>query len=124
MDTARQAESRDVEVHGDVPQLRRGVAKDRRISVEDSRMRHGRKSRSRLFDDYKRHALRELDTQLVRSAAFTPANVSEAAAADEVVSDLCKRKVDLSELHIDRGYLSSNPVRERTSGLEVYCIGH
>ena len=40
--------------------LRRGVAKDRRISVEDSQMRHGRKSRSVLFDGYKRHLLRDL----------------------------------------------------------------
>lgn len=40
----------DVEEFPDnVVQLRRGVAKDRRISVEDSEMRHGRKSRSHRF---------------------------------------------------------------------------
>lgn len=35
-------------------QLRRGVAKDRRISVEEGEIRHGRKSRSHLIDGYKR----------------------------------------------------------------------
>ena len=43
----------------------RGVAKDRRIGVEDAEMRHGRKSRSVLFDGFKRHVLRDLDTGLV-----------------------------------------------------------
>src|SRR5437588_10876013 len=50
-----------------VIQLRRGVAKDRRISVEDDEMRHGRKSRSHRFDGYKRHVLRDLDSGLVRA---------------------------------------------------------
>lgn len=45
--------------------IRRGVAKDRRISVEESEMRHGRKSSSRRFDGYKRHLGVDLDTGLV-----------------------------------------------------------
>jgi len=32
------------------------VAKDRRISVEDGQMRHGRKSKHQRIDGYKRHA--------------------------------------------------------------------
>lgn len=32
-----------------------GVAEDRRISVEDEQMRHGRKSKRRRIDGYKRH---------------------------------------------------------------------
>ena len=39
--------------------LIKGVAKDRRISVEDGQMRHGRKSRSVRVDGYKRHVLHE-----------------------------------------------------------------
>ena len=62
---ARQVRDQDVDLTGPAPALRRGVAKDRRISVEDSQMRHGRKSRSVLFDGYKRHVLRDLDTGLV-----------------------------------------------------------
>jgi hypothetical protein len=56
-----------------VPSLRRGVARDRRVSVEDGQMRNGRKSRSILFDGYKRHVLRDLNTDLVpRSAPPRP----------------------------------------------------
>lgn len=119
--TARQVERQDVGVERGLPQLRRGVARDRRISVEDPEMRHGRKSRSRRFDGYKRHVVRDLDSQLVRSVALTLANAPEAGAAEEVVGDLTRQGVELSELHIDRAYLSSSLVRERPSGLEVYC---
>src|SRR5512144_1477471 len=37
--------------------IREGVAPDRRVSVEDREMRHGRKSKSKRFNGYKRHAL-------------------------------------------------------------------
>jgi hypothetical protein len=43
---ACQVRDQDVDLTGPAPALRRGVAKDRRISVEDGDMRHGRKSRS------------------------------------------------------------------------------
>jgi hypothetical protein len=39
----------DVDLGGPAPSLRRGVARNRRISVEDGQMRHGRKSRSVLW---------------------------------------------------------------------------
>lgn len=121
VDTARQIESQDVEVEGGVSQLRRGVAKDRRISVEDAEMRHGRKSRSRLIDGYKRHVLKDLDSGLVPAVGVTPANVPEAAVTDAIASDLDRQGSELGELHIDRAYLSSKLVRERPAGLEVYC---
>ena len=69
----------DVDCSGPAPALRRGVAKDRRISVEDPDMRHGRKSRSVLFDGYKRHVLTDLDTGLVRAVGITLANAPEAS---------------------------------------------
>jgi hypothetical protein len=52
--------------------LIKGVAKDRRISVEDAEMRHGRKSRSARVDGYKRHVLHDLDTGLIRAVGITP----------------------------------------------------
>ncbi|ORT94066.1 transposase, partial [Frankia casuarinae] len=49
---ARQVRDQDVEVTtAGTARLRRGVAKNRRISVEDPDMAHGRKSRSVLVDD-------------------------------------------------------------------------
>jgi len=41
------------------------VAKERVVSAEDPQMRHARKSKSVRFNGYKRHVLRDLDTELV-----------------------------------------------------------
>ena len=58
---AHQIRGQDVEVGPDgTPTLRQGVAKDRRISIEDAQMRHGRKARSVRVDGYKRHVARDL----------------------------------------------------------------
>ncbi len=101
--------------------LVKGVAKDRRISVEDSEMRHGRKSRSVRVDGYKRHVLHDLDTGLIRAVGITPANMPEASVTEEISVDLDRQDVCLKELHIDRAYLSSHLVRKRSDNLEIYC---
>ena len=118
---ARQVRDQDADVAGPVPSLRRGVAKDRRISVEDPDMRHGRKSRSVLFDGYKRHVLRDLDTGLVPAVGITAANVPEASVAAAIAADLDAAGRQLAELHIDRAYLSSALVRDRSPDLAIYC---
>ncbi len=87
--------------------LIKGVAKDRRISVEDGQMRHGRKSRSVRVDGYKRHVLHDLDTGLIRAVGLTSANAPEASVTPAISADLAKQAVFLKELHIDRAYLSS-----------------
>jgi hypothetical protein len=43
----------DIERKGEALKLKKGVAKDRLISVQDPEMRHGRKSSSKLFNGYK-----------------------------------------------------------------------
>jgi hypothetical protein len=101
--------------------LRQGVAPDRRISIEDEEMRHGRKSRSQLIDGYKRHILRDLDTGLVRAVGITAANEPEASVTDAIAADLAAQSATLSELHIDRAYLSSTLVKERPPELMIYC---
>lgn len=103
------------------PTLVKGVAKDRRISIEDTEMRHGRKSRSVLIDGYKRHVLRDLDSGLIAAVGVTAANAPEASVAEPLKADLDAQKVTLKELHIDRAYLSSTLVSERTPELEIYC---
>jgi hypothetical protein len=72
LETARLIEAQDVEVdsNGEI-KLLNGVAKERRISIEDEEMRHGRKSKSQRFDGYKRHVLRDLDNGLVRAVGIT-----------------------------------------------------
>jgi len=64
------------------------VAKDRRISVEDPDMRHGRKSKSALVNGYKRHICRDLDSGLVRAVGITPANAPEANVTEAISADL------------------------------------
>jgi hypothetical protein len=122
LNIAQQIEAQDVQVDekGKVS-LIKGVAKDRRISVEDSEMRHGRKSRSVRVDGYKRHVLHDLDTGLIRAVGVTPANVSEASVTVAISEDLEHQGARLKELHIDRAYLSSHLVRERSNDLEIYC---
>jgi hypothetical protein len=118
---ARQVRDQDVGFSGLAPALRRGVAKDRRISVEDGQMRHGRKSRSVLFDGYKRHVLTDLDTDLVTAVGITPANAPEASVTGDISADLNAAGLTLAELHIDRAYLSSALVRDRGPDLAIFC---
>jgi Transposase domain (DUF772)/Transposase DDE domain len=111
LSVAQQVKAQDVEVdESGKTSLIKGVAKDRRISVEDGQMRHGRKSRSVRVDGYKRHVLHDLDTGLIRSVGLTPANVPEASVTKAISEDLDQQKVSLKELHIDRAYLSSQRV--------------
>jgi transposase len=118
---ARQVCDQDVDLAGPVPALRRGVARNRRISVEDGDMRHGCKSRSVLFDGYKRHVMRDLDSGLVPAVGITAANVPEAAVTDDIETDLQAAGMSLSELHIDRAYLSSALARDRGPHLAIFC---
>jgi len=101
--------------------LRDGVAKDRRISLTDSEMRHGRKSKNHLINGYKRHVVRDLDSDLVRAVGLTPANAPEASVTEALAEDLAAQGITLRELHIDRAYLSSHWVQERSDELTIYC---
>jgi hypothetical protein len=119
---ARQVQDQDT-VAGDdgVTRIRQGVARDRRISIEDPQMRHGRKTKSVRIDGYKRHVLTDLDTALVPAVGVTAANVAEAEVADQIKADLDAQQVTLGELDIDRAYLSSSLVTDRDPDLQIFC---
>ena len=118
----RQVQAQDVEVADEgFPKLRKGVAPDRRISIEDAQMRHGRKSRSQRFNGYKRHILKDLDIGVVRAVGITPANVPESAVTEALADDLEPQDVKLIELHIDRAYLNSHFVKKRPEDLTIIC---
>jgi Transposase DDE domain/Transposase domain (DUF772) len=120
--TAAQVRDQDVtSTAAGTPTLRDGVAPNRRISIEDGQMRHGRKSRSQLIDGYKRHVLRDLDSGLIAAVGVTPANLPEATVTDSISLDLHVQGLRLRELHIDRAYLSSHLVRERDDDLLICC---
>ena len=119
---ARQVCDQDVDRSDDgTLSIRQGVAKDRRISVEDPQMRHGRKTKRVRVDGYKRHVLRDLDSGLVPAVGVTPANLPEASVAGQLAADLAAQHARLAELHIDRAYLSSTLVRDRDEDLQVFC---
>ena len=73
------------------------------------------------IDGYKRHVLTDLDTDLIPAVGVTPANLAEAAVADQITADLDAQQRTLGELHIDRAYLSSSLVTDRDPDLQVFC---
>lgn len=108
IDAITQVRSQDLEAteRGGV-RIREGVAPDRRISVEDAEMRHGRKSRSKRFDGYKEHIARDLDCPAIVACAVTAANRPEEEGAPPIADDIRRQRLRLVELHIDRAYVSS-----------------
>ncbi len=102
--------------------IRQGVAEDRRVSVEDPEMRHGRKSKSKRFNGYKRHIATDLDNGLILAGAITPANRPEEEAAPELQQDIALQGLKIAELYIDRGYVASPLVDEILgTGGDVIC---
>jgi Transposase DDE domain/Transposase domain (DUF772) len=87
--------------------IRQGVAVDRRISIEDAEMRHGRKSRSKRFDGFKEHVALDLDARAILACAVTPANRPEEEGATPIAEDIDRQGFTLAELHIDRAYVNS-----------------
>jgi transposase len=128
-DAAAQVRAQDIEplpttLPTTLPTLRQGVSRERRISIEDAEMRHGRKSRSVRVDGYKRHVLHDLDSGLICAVGLTAANAAEASVTEALDADLAAQQLSLAtlaELHLDRGYLSSRWVRERPATLDIYC---
>jgi hypothetical protein len=91
------------------PRIKEGVAVDRVISIGDPEMRHGRKSKTKRFDGYKRHIT--IANGLILATAVEPANVSEYVPAPRLLS-AAKRHGKIEILDIDRGYLPSPAVEE------------
>ena len=54
--------------------LKQHVAPDRRISLEDKDMRHGRKSSAKTFNGFKEHFVLDLDSHVIREVVVRPAN--------------------------------------------------
>jgi Transposase DDE domain/Transposase domain (DUF772) len=108
IDAIVQVRAQDLEdCPGGGTRIRQGVAPDRRISVCDGEMRHGRKSRSKRFDGYKEHIARDLDFPAIVACAVTPANRPEELGAVPIAEDIKRQQFRLVELHIDRAYVNS-----------------
>jgi hypothetical protein len=99
-------------------QIRQGVAQDRRISIEDADMRHGRKSKSKRFNGYKQHISTDLDTDLVLACAVTPANRPEEEATAALQEDMARLELFPVSVKVVVVLFSESPPR----GL-VPCAG-
>jgi hypothetical protein len=88
-------------------QIRQGVAADRRVSIEDADMRHGRKSKSKRFNGYKQHISTDIDSELILACAVTPANRPEEEATTALNEDMARLELFPDVLLIDRGYINS-----------------
>jgi len=125
LNTLEQIRAQDLEPDpsgGGKRRIREGVAPDRRISIEDPEMRHGRKSKTKRIDGYKRHIATDMDSGLILACAITPANRPEEEAAPLLQEDIERQKRNIRELHIDRGYVASPVVSEvLEEGGEVIC---
>jgi len=123
-ETVQQILSQDLEPDpdGGGMRIRRGVSKERRISIRDGEMRHGRKSKSSRFDGFKRHLGLDLDAGLIVAAAVTPGNRPEGEAATDLFKAVEQQGFSVEDCHIDRGYLTADAVEERRrTGMRVHC---
>src|SRR6516165_12481387 len=89
-----------------VRRLKKPVAPDRRISIEDKDLRHGRKSSSKTFNGFKEHLALDLDSKVTREVVVRPANEPEHEAVELLAEEL-ERKPGLLQLDIDLGYMAS-----------------
>jgi hypothetical protein len=124
LETLHQIRDQDLEPDpsGGGIHIRDGVAPDRRISISDREMRHGRKTKSKRIDGFKRHIATDLDTNLVIACAVTPANQPEQEALALMQPDITRHKRSIAEAHLDRGYVASPVVAQiARDGATVVC---
>ena len=122
--TVQQIVAQDTEPDpdGGGSQIRKGVAKERRISIRDPEMRHGRKSKSSRVDGFKRHLAVDVDSQIILAAAVTPANRPEGEAAGTLFAEVGAQGLTIEDLQIDRAYLTDmNVEAHRFWGMRVHC---
>lgn len=115
LDLLEKLREQDLEPDPDTPgrfRIRQGTALDRRISIEDGEMRHGRKSSTKAFNGYKRHLAAEWQTGLVLAAELLPANAKEAIALAPLHDAIIKQGLSVGAYDFDRGYVSSELVPE------------
>ncbi|MDO8674289.1 MAG: hypothetical protein Q7O66_23010 [Dehalococcoidia bacterium] len=84
-DSLSQLLLQDVERKPEGVSIKEGVSRDRVVSVHDAEMRHGRKSKSKLFDGHKAAVAVDPDSQLITAAAVLAGNAPDKEQAMELV---------------------------------------
>lgn len=102
--------------------IKHGVAKDRRVSIEDPDMRHGRKTRTKTFNGYRRHVVVDLHTKLILGVVIASGNEREKDGLEPLLDRVTKQGLELAAVYFDRGYIESDKVPELlNAGVEVVC---
>lgn len=113
LQTLEQVISQDIEPDpGGGHRIKRGTSTQRRISIRDGDMRHGRKSKSRVINGFKRHVAVDMKSGLILATSVRPANEREHVAMDEEICKVLDASGEIEELHIDRGYLPGKWAKE------------
>lgn len=90
---------------GGGPEIRRGTAQDRIVSVTDPEMRHGHKSHSKGFDGYKAAIVADTDSGVILSADVRGGNVQDREGASALVEQAAARADrDVGEVLGDTAY--------------------
>jgi hypothetical protein len=123
VEALKQFHEQNIEVGNDGSvRMRQGIAEERRVSIEDPDMRHGRKSKSKRFNGYKEHIATDVDSDLILACEVTPANRPEEEATPRLTEDMQRQNVRIGELLIDRGYINSPDVAAiENAGAEIIC---
>jgi hypothetical protein len=86
--------------------IKQHVASDRRLSIADKDMRHGRKSSAKPCNGFKEHFAMDLDSQVPREVVVCPANEPEHEAVELLAEEL-EKAPGLLQLDIDLGSMAS-----------------
>jgi len=104
--------------------IKRGVAKDRVISVVDPEARHGHKTEHRSFDGFKGHISIDTDSEIIVASDVTPGNVGDGEGADALLEEVvaaAKDKESKSEFQVfgDAAYGTADIVEKlEDAGIE------
>lgn len=86
-----------------VPRIRKAT-NNRILSTNDPEMRHGHKSKSKLFDGYKGHFTVGVETEIVTGVEITPANVADNKPTVSMVDSLQMRGLFPGRIYGDGAY--------------------
>jgi Transposase DDE domain/Transposase domain (DUF772) len=86
--------------------IKKHVAPDRRLSMEEAEMRHGRKSSAKTCNGFQEHCVLDVDSHMTRAGVVRPANEPEPEAVP-VLADVLEHTLGLLQRDIDLGDMAS-----------------
>jgi len=104
------------------PKIKKGVAKDRIISITDPEMRHGRKSSAGKFNGYKTHITKDVSSDIITNIDVSSGNCPDQEMAEPLIDEAKEDfKVKTRSLTGDSSY-SSPDTQKKMSDREIELI--